>query len=130
MAFIWVRDIGNGVNHLGFQRGCKPVILVAFIHRLWLNTVICSRFSVYCGITGDVLVIKNSVFTKAVQFYFKYETGKKIFMQNLAILKLFGGLVCLFVLWVCGCFVHSGSKQECLSQHPKTPLTLGKLPCV
>lgn len=111
MAFIRVRDMGNGVNHLGFQRGCKPVILAAFIHRLWLNTVICSRFSIYCGITGDMLVIENSVFTKAVQFCFKYKTGKKIFIQNLAILKLFGGLVCLFCGFVGVLYIQAVSRN-------------------
>lgn len=63
-------DKGNCVNHLGFQRGYKTVILDAFIHRLWVNTVICSRFCrflIYYGIIGNVHYFYQS---GSVAFFF------------------------------------------------------------
>jgi len=75
-------------HQLGFQRGCETVTLDGFICRLWLNTVICSRFLIYYGVTGDMLAIKNSAFSKAIQFS-KYETGERTFIQTLPILKPF-----------------------------------------
>lgn len=50
------------------RRRCKTVTLGAFICRLWLNTVISSRFFIYYGITGGGLGIKNSGSTRAIQF--------------------------------------------------------------
>lgn len=91
-----MRDKGNGVNHLGCQRCCKTVILDAFHRRLWLNTVVRSRFLIYYGIIEDTLVVKNSAFTKAI--WSPVLSAKRTFVQNLPVGKLSGGLVCL---WVC-----------------------------
>lgn len=59
------------------QRGCKTV--GAFICRLWWTTVICSRFLIYYGITGDMLVIKNSASTRAISSLLQVQNRKENF---------------------------------------------------
>lgn len=128
MAFIWVCDKGNGVNHLGFQMGCKTVILDAFNRRLWLNTAIRSRFLIYYGIIGDILVIKNSALTKAIQFSVlsTKQERKLLYRTSLFLSYLEGFFVCLYCGFVGVLYIQAVSRNVWV----KTPLTLGKSPCV